>query len=607
MVLSQIEIKNFRGVKKSLIKFHKHQVILGKNNSGKSTVIDAIGMLLGRDRLSRSLTDYDFFGGNPKPEDRLIIKGVITGFIDDDPSKSPEWFNNNSGGVPVWYSHETGILTHGNKPEGAVLGVEIAFCARFDADELEFEAIRYFFTGDTDPFEDTSLNRLRGHVHLKELGFYLLPSKRTWDRTMTFNSELFRRVLKFQEAIPGETVLKLRDELRANPNKIEDNAPLKDIIERLNNELSGFIVESDSKITFSPTSGDVIGVLESLTPFLEGQGNTVIPIGKHGSGLVSLQTLLLLLEFGRFRNETGKNFFLCAEEPELHLQPGLHRRLVGRIRGLGNQTITTTHSPEIASYYKPEEIMVLTNNDGELKATPLLEKELDTQVANAITRLYTIHRKEVCEALMNQKVIIPEGLTEYRWMSLLTNISITAEGWEAYHSDSNHTKVFGIIPTQDSHVKKTYQTFQPMISEVIPLVDGDGAGDSYIDDLKGVEVPPKVILRLDDGKVLEDVIEWIVNPTKEGRTTVLESIEAFEGRTFRQVLDQFKTHYGYHEALAQFMLINNDCVMRARRLINSIHNLSTEDENFNMLWEKNEGKSNDHTTVYNFNFPEINE
>jgi len=416
MKLSKLDINNFRGIKTASFVLGEHCVLLGRNNSGKSAVMDAIGLLLGRDRLARSLGDYDFFGGDPQPNDRIFIKGLITGFTGDTPKAFPDWFNDNNGGIPVWFNSETEVIHKGERVSNTVLGVEIAFSARFDVDELEYDTVRYFYTGDADPFEDTSINLLRDHSHLKEMGFYLLPSKRTWDKTMTFNSELFRRVLKFQEAIPGQTVVDLRNALREYENRIEKQAPLDEIVERLNLELSGFLTDDGAEISFLPSQGDVQGVLDNITPFIGGHDGTKIPLGKQGSGLISLQTLLLLLEFGRFRNNSGNNFFLCAEEPELHLQPGLHRRLVGRIRGLGNQTLTTTHSPEIATYYKPNEILILNNNNGELRVTPLLSPTEVLPHTNSLMRLYTLYRKEVCEALMNRKVILPEGLTDYRWI-----------------------------------------------------------------------------------------------------------------------------------------------------------------------------------------------
>lgn len=605
MKLSKLEIFNFRGIKASTIYFGSHNVLLGQNNSGKSAVMDAIGVLLGRDKLARSLGDYDFFGGDPQPEHRILIKGLLTNFTDESPLASPEWFNDNSGGIPVWFNSKTKVVTKGEQPPDSVLGVEIAFCARLDVDDLEYETIRYFYSGEGDPFEDTSINILKGHIHLKELGFYLLPAKRTWDRTMTFNSELFRRVLKFQEAVPGQTVVNLRNDLRKDGNKIEEQEPLDAIIGRLNLELSGFVTDDGKKITFLPTQGDIQGVLDNLTPFIEAIDNVKIPVSKHGSGLISLQTLLLLLEFGRFRNDNEKNFFLCAEEPELHLQPGLHRRLVSRIRGLGNQTLTTTHSPEIATYYKPEEILILNNCDGILSVTPLLSESETPPDSNSIMRLYTLYRKEVCEALMNKKVIVPEGATDFRWLKLLISASTTAEGWEVYNNSSDRTKSFGIIPTQNSHVVGTYSRFKDLIEDAIPLVDGDSAGRQYIKQLLAAETPPKIILSMGKNKEMEDLISWIVKPEEDERLKELEEVLApFEGQTLKNFLHGKKSHWGYQDSLIDYILRNEDCVKRARLFVNSIYSIENLEGDYRLLWLQEE-ISSEKSILYNFQYPQL--
>ena len=603
MKLSKLEILNFRGIKTASIIFGSHNVLLGQNDSGKSAVMDAIGVLLGRDRLARSMGDYDFFGGDPQPNDRIFIKGLLTGFADDSPKANPEWFNDNSGGIPVWYNPKTQIVSSGERIAGSILGVEIAFCARLDVDDLEYESIRYFFSGDGDPFEDTSINILKNHAHLKELGFYLLPAKRTWDRTMTFNSELFRRVLKFQEAIPGQTVVNLRNDLRNDNNKIEEQEPLDAIIKRLNLELSGFVTDDGKNITFLPTQGDIQGILDNLTPFIEAGDNVKIPVSKHGSGLISLQTLLLLLEFGRYRNENGKNFFLCAEEPELHLQPGLHRRLVGRIRGLGNQTITTTHSPEIATYFKPDEILILNNRNGSLTVSPLLAVADVLPETNSLMRLYTLYRKEVCEALMNRKVILPEGLTDFRWLKLLISSSTTAEGWEAYNTASDRTKSFGIIPTQNSHVVGTYSRFKNLIEEAIPLV---AAGRQYITELLAEDVPPNIILCMGKDQELEDLISWIVKPDVADRLGELENaLASFEGRSLRSFLHDNKSHWGFQDSLADFIIRNEDCVKRARLFVNSVYSIQNLEGDYQLLWSRYEDRCTDNTVVYDFQYPNL--
>jgi len=604
MKLSKLEIYNFRGIRRAVFIFGDHNVLLGRNNSGKSAVMDAIGLLIGRDRLVRSLGDYDFFGGTPQPDDRIIIKGLITGFSGERPSNYPNWFNDSTGGIPVWYNPATGEVLRGERSESTVLGIEIAFAARFDIDELEYETLRYFYLGDTDPFEDTSIIQLRNHNHLNELGFYLLPSKRTWDRTMTFGSELFRRVLKFQEAIPGQTIVDLRNELRENVNHIEEQVPFNAIVERLNHELSGFITDDEEGLTYLPCQGDIQGVLDTLTPFIEGNAHSKIPLSKHGSGLISLQTLLLLLEFGRYRNGIGKNFFLCAEEPELHLQPGLHRRLVGRIRGLGTQTLITTHSPEIAAYYKPNEILILNNEDGLVRVNPLLSGSETIPDNNSLMRLYTLYRKEVCEALMNRKVILPEGLTDYRWIRLLINVGITAEGWEAYNTPFDRTKSFGIIPTQNSQVINTYSRFTTIIDEAIPLVDGDPAGQGYIASLIALADPPPIILCLGLAMEIEDLITWIIQPVINGRVAQLEAIsEPMNGRAFREFLHQNKQHWGYQDSIADFILRNEDCVIRARLFINSIYSIKNLSGDYVRLWQRDEVRSTGNTIIYNFTYP----
>jgi NAD(P)-dependent dehydrogenase (short-subunit alcohol dehydrogenase family) len=45
-----------------------------------------LALLLGRDRLVRNLTEHDFFGSNPQPEDCITIIATITDFVPNDRS-----------------------------------------------------------------------------------------------------------------------------------------------------------------------------------------------------------------------------------------------------------------------------------------------------------------------------------------------------------------------------------------------------------------------------------------------------------------------------------------------------------------------------------------
>ena len=65
MRIARLKIENFRGIEKSELFFPGHTVLVGDNNTGKSTIIEAIDLVLGPERLSRYpvIDEHDFYGG----------------------------------------------------------------------------------------------------------------------------------------------------------------------------------------------------------------------------------------------------------------------------------------------------------------------------------------------------------------------------------------------------------------------------------------------------------------------------------------------------------------------------------------------------------------
>jgi len=59
----RIKIRNFRCIKKSEIFPDRHNVLLGPNNSGKTTVLEALNLLLNPEMTYRSnaIDENDFF------------------------------------------------------------------------------------------------------------------------------------------------------------------------------------------------------------------------------------------------------------------------------------------------------------------------------------------------------------------------------------------------------------------------------------------------------------------------------------------------------------------------------------------------------------------
>ena len=65
MRVSRITIANFRGISSATILLPNHAVLIGDNNTGKTTILEALDLALGPDRLNRMppVDEHDFYQG----------------------------------------------------------------------------------------------------------------------------------------------------------------------------------------------------------------------------------------------------------------------------------------------------------------------------------------------------------------------------------------------------------------------------------------------------------------------------------------------------------------------------------------------------------------
>lgn len=196
MRILRLRIYGFRGIREATIHFSPGQTVLvGPNSCGKSTIIEALALLFGRDRLVRPLTEHDFFGSAPQAPDRIRILATIGDFPDNAVERNTQWFSEGRA-VPKWWVPSTQCVIPERSGDDDVLCAEVGFAARFDAETLACETSRYFHDDDTlaDPFDEEAVTPLAARL-VSEIGFFLVPAYRTWDRTISFGSELFRRVV----------------------------------------------------------------------------------------------------------------------------------------------------------------------------------------------------------------------------------------------------------------------------------------------------------------------------------------------------------------------------------------------------------------------------
>ena len=294
--------------------------------------------------------------------------------------------------------------------------------------------------------------------------------------------------------------------MRTPAAPLESDERLKPLVDEVNKDifsLFGRHVELKLRVTAT----DSEGVLEAVIPhFSEGE-QSPLPSRRHGSGLISLQTLILLMQFGALRKANGENFLMAIEEPELHIPPPQQRKLLHIMQKKASQAIVTTHSPTVAAVPHPHQLVLLVNINGQLTASSLLKAPLDMDATSPRRGLFLSDRDATVTAIMHPSVIIPEGKSDASWLRMLARVADISSIEE---NSVNFTHEVGVIPTKDARIADVYDDLQKVHPQLTCLVDGDNQGLTYVRTLTAKSLPPKCLIIWPHNWKIEDVIVWIL-------------------------------------------------------------------------------------------------
>ena len=186
MRVARVEIENFRGIRSATLYFGGTTVLLGDNNTGKSTIFEAIELAIGPDRLSRQqvIDEHDFFGGayqaaGDEPAPIIVIEAVIA----DLDAEHCQRFRAN---LEFWREADKRLLGPGEAQqvaqEGVVPAVRVRFGGKYDPDGDEFEAKTWFAVPRSE--DGTATSECRSGDK-REFGFLHLRALRTGSRALS--------------------------------------------------------------------------------------------------------------------------------------------------------------------------------------------------------------------------------------------------------------------------------------------------------------------------------------------------------------------------------------------------------------------------------------
>lgn len=307
--------------------------------------------------------------------------------------------------------------------------------------------------------------------------------------------------------------------------------------------------------------------------------------------MVSLQAFLLLLAFAEQRKTSNRNFILAAEEPELHLHPSLHQRLVHRIRSASVQSIITTQSPHVAGGYQPHEVVFIRNVDGHLQTSRLRNEPIKSIAKNSVRKLYLIHRDIYYKALMGGIVLIPEGISDYEWLTLWQKVAESSPDGTAGFD----LRPITFVPTSDAAIVESFEEVVKFRPDAIPIIDGDAEGDNYLSRLCASAATPAKVIRYGENAAVEYLAAWILEPALSKPGDTLASLLVDPGsrkiKNLQNALIGKKDDRELRESLAWEALDSVECCQRACEFFHDLAAIAVGGKSRNANWQEEKGNN----------------
>lgn len=400
MYLARVQVENFRGISSTDVFMSGDTVLLGDNNSGKSTLLEAVELALGADRLFRRpvIDEHDFYAGRYRDND-VRVEVMLVDLDDELQSR----FRNH---LEYWdASSGTLLTTLPGADSEAMPCIRIRFVGRYDADEDDFDGRTWFCSPENDEGEPTSEAR---SADKREFGFLLLRALRTGNRAMSMErGSLLDFVLRAFE-VEVQMWENLLEKLRGIPVAGDEDEEFGQVLSSIDSAMKQIVAsewaDAPHLRVSELTREDLRRVLRSF--MATGAAGYAAPFNHQGSGTINSLVIAMLTLIAQKRN--GRVIF-AMEEPEISVPPTAQKRVVDLILGLGGQAIFTTHSPYVLEEFEPEKMTVLAREhvSGLLTSTQV---SLPPQLRAKAFR--TGIRTRFCEALLARRVLITEGDTE---------------------------------------------------------------------------------------------------------------------------------------------------------------------------------------------------
>ena len=388
MFVDQITIKNFRGIRDLSLKLDETTVLIGENNTGKSTILAALDFCLSRSLNQRSGTfseyDYHLPEKDSQPSDSEGVE-VTLRFLEREENEWPDEV----------------VQALGNAVQVAVDGTQTVIFrvqSRYDDIQDDFVTSWDFLDIVGEVLVRAKTPGILAALQQLAPVFYLSALR---DSAQEFRprGQFWRPFVRFSKMDP-DVRQELEQELaELNQRVLEANESFDAVEERLRNTGNMVPLATDDAVGLEAIPSRVFDIMSRTQVMLSSVTGARLPIGRHGEGTQSLAVICLFDAFLRSRLEDAYREhttpILALEEPEAHLHPSATRSVASLLQGLSGQKIVATHSGDLVGACPITSLRRLRRKDGEITVHRLEEGVLAAEQINKVNHHIRSNRGSV--------------------------------------------------------------------------------------------------------------------------------------------------------------------------------------------------------------------
>ncbi|MEV8628584.1 AAA family ATPase [Streptomyces sp. NPDC051079] len=449
MKVRRLTLQHFRGVSRGTVLLDGHSLLVGSNSIGKSTVCEALELLLGPERMFRRpvVDEYDFYGAQYQPVDGALPEIRLEAVLTD---LSPAAERRFGPHLRRWSSQrndfadlEPGALQEADAGEWCL---PVVFLGRFDPQEDDFFGGSFFAHPENVPdglTEETSTLGTGLQAFTREdkrhCGFLYLRPNRTGNRALTFQrGSLLDTIARLEAERTGPLWEKALTDVAAVAVAGDDSGFAK-ILRELTDRVDRFVGLSAAEpkpVDLQVSERTREHLREVLRLFIATQpGSHSVPFNRLSTGTLNLLVFALLTYIAELKGDHSVIF--AMEEPEIALPPHAQRRLVDFVTKRMGQAIVTSHSPYVIEKFDHRSIVVLgRNEDGELSSAPI------ALPGGFKAKRYRDNRRQFAEAVLARAVLVVEGDTEADLIPAVADVLEADPSVDYLHPDLSGVTVF---------------------------------------------------------------------------------------------------------------------------------------------------------------------